>query len=77
MCSYTGGNKYFERYNSSKILYFSSENIDEMIKKFEDLYPKIKDIKDNKENEVLFNNNFSIEKFGENYLKLIEKLYEE
>lgn len=42
LCSYTGGNKFFEKYNSKNILYFKKENINEMFEKFEFYLENIK-----------------------------------
>ncbi|WP_177161857.1 glycosyltransferase family 4 protein [uncultured Fusobacterium sp.] len=75
LCSYTGGNKYFEKYSSQKIKFFERENIDDLIKKFDEFYPILKILKEKEDNLKIFKENFTIDKFGKNYLELLKKLY--
>lgn len=77
LCSETGGNKYFKKYNSEKINFFESENIDDLVLQFEKLYPKLKKLKENNSNEKIYFENFTVDIFGENYLKLMEEILKE
>lgn len=77
LCSNTGGNKYFKKYNSDKIIYFEKENITDMINKFEYFYKNLKSIKSQNTNREIFLKDFTVEKFGENYLKLMEEILQE
>ncbi|MGL5780690.1 glycosyltransferase family 4 protein [Cetobacterium sp.] len=80
ICSETGGNKYFKQFNSLEIVYFERENIKSFIEIVEANLNRFKEvdyIKNRKENRKIYNENFTIEKFGENYLKIMEEIYEE
>lgn len=77
LCSYTGGNKYFEKYGSIGINYFKNENISDMVGKFDLIYKNINTIKERNINEEIFLKDFTIEKFGENYLKVMEEILQE
>ena len=61
MCSETGGNKYFKKYNSNGIIFFENNNIDMMENLFEKLRENIKDKKEEneKENIAIFEENFT------------------
>lgn len=74
LCSYTGGNKYFEKYKSNKIKFFEGENTDDLIKKIDELYPLLKKLKKEEDNLKIFKENFTIDEFGKNYLKLLKNL---
>lgn len=77
LCSNTGGNKYFKKYESDKIIYFEKENITDMVNKFEYFYKNLKNIKSQNTNREIFLKDFTVEKFGENYLKLMEEILQE
>lgn len=77
LCSETGGNKYFKKYNSEKINFFESENIDSLVFQFEKLYSNLKELKENNSNEKIYFENFTLDIFGENYLKIIEEIIKE
>lgn len=77
LCSNTGGNKYFKKYNSEGITYFDNENIDDMIKKFDYIYENLEKIKKNNINEKIYLKDFTVEKFGENYLKVMKEILQE
>lgn len=77
LCSNTGGNKYFKKYESDKIIYFEKENITDMVNKFEYFYKNLKNIKSQNINREIFLKDFTVEKFGENYLKLMEEILQE
>lgn len=74
LMTYTGGNKYFNNFKSNGIVYFN--NKDEaitMIKKFLCMdKDEIKEI--GKENEKLYEENFTCEIFAKNYMDLINSL---
>lgn len=74
LCSDTGGNKFFKKYNSEKIIYFSSENIDNVIDKFDSIYSKLKDLKKKEDNYKIYKEDFTLEKFGKSYINLIKEL---
>lgn len=74
LCSYTGGNKYFEKYKSNKIRFFERENTNDLIKKIDELYPLLKKLKKEEDNLKIFKENFTIDEFGKNYLKLLKNL---
>lgn len=80
ICSETGGNKYFKQFDSPEIIYFEKENKIDLIKVVQDNLKKFSDlnyIKNRKENRRIYEENFTIEKFGNNYLKIMEEIYEE
>ena len=77
LCSETGGNKYFKKFNSEKIKFFEPENIESIVFEVEKLFPKLKMLKENKVNEEIYFKNFTIHSFGKNYLDLVEKIIEE
>lgn len=76
LCSDTGGNKFFKKYKSDKIFYFKSENINDMLKKFEDIYMNKEKIELSKDNEKLFEKYFTVNCFGENYIKALLEIEE-
>lgn len=77
MCSETGGNKYFKKYNSNGIIFFENNNIDMMENLFEKLRENIKDKKEEneKENIAIFEENFTSILFKENYIKLMKEIF--
>ena len=77
LCSETGGNKYFKKYNSEKINFFESENINNLVVQFEKIYPKLKKLKENNSNEKIYFENFTVDIFGENYLKIMGEILKE
>ena len=77
LCSNTGGNKYFKKYESDKIIYFEKENTADMVNKFEYFYKDLKNIKSQNTNREIFLKDFTVKKFGENYLKLMEEILQE
>lgn len=74
MISNTGGNKYFKKFNSKGITYFT--NIDEAITNLNKLikYDKGKLKEDGIENQRIYNENFTCEIFARNYINLIKTL---
>lgn len=80
ICSETGGNKYFKRFNSQEIIYFEKENKNNFIRVVEQNLNRFEEenyIKNRKENRKIYENNFTVDIFGDNYLKLMEDIYEE
>ena len=73
--SYTGGNKYFERFGSKGItLYKSNEELIEAILKFKNSTEDLEILRN--ENRKLYNDYFSNEKFARGYLQLVNELYD-
>ena len=77
LCSYTGGNKFFEKYRSNKIVFFEKENVENLVEKFEKIFSDLEKLKENGENFKIFKENFTIETFGKNYLKIFEEIENE
>lgn len=76
IASYTGGNKYFEKFHSQGIMMYKS--YEELISMIENL---MKMDSDNKkelrvENRNIYCQNFTNEKFAEQYLEIVNSLYE-
>lgn len=73
LLSETGGNKYFKKFSKSNLYYFQKNNIDSMIKQFENF---LNDQNNNNLclNERIFNNNFTLDIFIDRYFKLLEEL---
>lgn len=79
ICSESGGNKYFKKFNSQEIIYFERENKNDLIKAIQVNLEKFSDlnyVKNRKENRKIYEENFTIEKFGTSYLKIMEEIYE-
>ena len=78
LMSRTGGNKYFQKYlENSGLFYFEKENLSDALNEFEKIYRIWKENKLNilgEKNLELFKLEFTIDSFGENYLKLLEKV---
>ena len=74
LASKTGGNKYFEKYNSNGILLYS--DIDNAVTKLDMLlnlgHEKLKELA--KSNTEVYQNQFTIRKFAEGYLSLWKSL---
>lgn len=74
----TGGNKYFKQFDSSELYYYDYEDIDSACKNIENAYQKFKNHKLTEiDNKRIFENNFTIEKFTNNYLNLLNDIYYE
>ncbi|MGX6591145.1 glycosyltransferase family 4 protein [Cetobacterium ceti] len=77
ICSETGGNKYFKRYKSEEIFYFKENDPLELTKILEELIKKMQEKKlAKKENRKIYEEYFTNEIFGKNYLKIMEEIYE-
>lgn len=75
LCSYTGGNKFFKKYNSRNIIFFS--NFEEMVFSFKKYYEENKiDLKNNK-NKTIFKENFSMERFYKKYIEILNEIKNE
>lgn len=77
LLTYTGGNKYFKKFNKSGLHYYdygdNSCAINEIIK-----LSNVKDLfKKGNLNKKLFLDNFTIENFTNSYLNVLEKIYNE
>lgn len=74
LASYTGGNKYFKKYENLGIEFFNDEKeaIDKIINFFKLSNNEIE--KFGKENRKIYEQDFNEEKFAENYVKLIKSL---
>jgi glycosyltransferase involved in cell wall biosynthesis len=76
LLSKTGGNKFFNQFIESGLFFFENGNVSSLLKEFK----KIKDLKIDKiriyenANKELFVNNFTIDSFSINYLKLFKIL---
>ena len=70
----TGGNKYFKKFNSDGLLYFDKEDKEKAIKQIEKVMNNRELIYQN-DNRSIFENNFTISKFSNNYNKMMEKIY--
>ncbi len=71
--SNTGGNRFFEKYQNSGIVFFESEN-------YIDLYKKIDyTLNENDENDnyELYKSYFTLNVFANNYVKLIQEILEQ
>lgn len=75
LLSYTGGNKYFERYNLTGLMYFEKCNITDMIDVFEKNYKNVQ-LWDSygSLNKKMFEDNFNINMFSDNYANIINEL---
>lgn len=75
LLSYTGGNKYFERYNLNGLMYFEKCNITDMIDVFEKNYKNVQ-LWDSygSLNKKMFEDNFNINMFSDNYANIINEL---
>ena len=76
LVSYTGGNKYFEKFEQSGILYFNDELT--AINKINNLYNEKNKLNNlGKLNKKIFEDNFNEIIFAQNYIKLIDSLDKE
>ena len=77
LMSYTGGNKYFEKFGSNALKFYKSidEAVDR-IKEFREMTEQQRKTAGNSLTEI-FNSNFTTELFTKNYLDIIKNLLEE
>ena len=74
--SNTGGNKYFKKFNSNGLLYFDKEDKEKAIEQIEKVMNN-RELIDKNDNRSIFENNFTIGKFSNNYKKMMEEIYKE
>lgn len=74
LMSKTGGNKYFRKFKSKGLLFYNT--IDEAILEIESLLKESNDYLDAAKvsNLEIFNQNFTVDKFAENYIKILKKI---
>ncbi len=71
----TGGNKYFKKFDTPSLIYYHYDDIDEAVSKIEDL------INDNKlyiyeqMNRRIFEENFTMDIFVNNYIRILEEIF--
>lgn len=78
LCSDTGGNKFFKKFNSEDIIYFENENLLDLELKYQEYIFKRSKIR-NKflKNAEIFDQNFDILKSGYKYLDTLKGIYNE
>lgn len=76
LCSDTGGNKFFKKYKSNKIFYFKDNNINDAINNFKYIYSNKEKIELSQDNKKIFENYFTVNNFGKNYIKSLLEIDE-
>lgn len=71
----TGGNKYFKKFNSPEIFYYDYENSDEAVNLIEEI-KKAKKFANMHKNIEIFDKNFTISIFVNEYIKILKNIYE-
>ena len=77
LLSETGGNKYFKKYDESGLFYFEKYNLNQALEKFDMAYKLWKNKKlslEGEKNYKIFEKDFTVNTFGENYAKLYDKI---
>ena len=77
LLSETGGNKYFKKYDESGLFYFEKYNLNQALEKFDMAYKLWKNKKlslEGEKNYKIFEKDFTVNIFGENYAKLYDKI---
>ncbi|MGL5950627.1 MAG: glycosyltransferase family 4 protein [Cetobacterium sp.] len=76
----TGGNRYFKKYEESGMFYFQKNSMEEALYKFDSIYKLWKDgdLKSYGENNFkIFNKDFTLKVFSENYIKMLDSIGED
>lgn len=73
----TGGNKYFKSFKNTGILYYEKNDIHGAVDQIEAIYNQNKSKKFGDLNRQLFLQKFTIQKFADDYLNLLNSKYEE
>lgn len=77
LLSETGGNKYFKKYDKNGLFYFEKYNLNQALEKFDMAYKLWKNKKlflKGEKNYKIFEKDFTVNTFGENYAKLYDKI---
>lgn len=77
LLSETGGNKYFKKYDENGLFYFEKYNLNQALEKFDMAYKLWKNKKlslEGEKNYKIFEKDFTVNTFGENYAKLYDKI---
>lgn len=77
LLSETGGNKYFKKYDENGLFYFEKYNLNQALEKFDMAYKLWKNKKlslEGEKNYKIFEKDFTVNTFGENYAKLYNKI---
>lgn len=77
LLSNTGGNRYFKKYNENGLFYFEKYNLEESLNQFDKIYSLWKNKKlslEGEKNYKIFNRDFTVNTFGENYEKIYDKI---
>lgn len=77
LLSKTGGNKYFKKYDENGLFYFEKYNLNQALEKFDMAYKLWKNKKlslEGEKNYKIFEKDFTVNTFGENYAKLYDKI---
>lgn len=76
LISDSGGNKYFKRFNSNMINFFKTNDVDDLVKKIENIKDHY-DVFYGSKSMKIYNDNFTPKIFAQNYIKVIREIVKE
>lgn len=74
LLTYTGGNKYYKKFDDSGLFYYDYSNVDEAANKIQ-VISKLNTKELGEKNKKIFKENFTIEIFAKKYIKTLKEIY--
>lgn len=74
LISKTGGNKYFQKFNSKSINFFEPNNVDDLVDKILSIKNNVNISEAKSQNKEIYENNFTPQIFAKNYIRMVKNI---